>query len=503
VGDNPEIIACGYFGAVFQVVNNRDTTRTVNYTYDALNRITSGFTTSNRWGDNYVIDGWGNLYQKNAYAGKLVYDPLTQIVSTKNQFVGMCYDKAGNLLGQTGACPASPPYTPTYTYDAENRLTTTGGVTYTYDGDGKRVKKSNGTLYWMGMGSDALDETDLAGSVVREYIYFNGKRVARLSPSVGLVRYFFSDHLGSHDIVTNSTGAAIQEESDYGPYGEERVITDTLSESHKFTGKERDSESGLDEFGARYYSSPLGRFMTPDWSISPSAVPYADFSDPQSINQYGYVRNNPLSHADADGHDGCPGCSAPFVLTPEAQQFVTEVGKSLANAAISTANFVSNVVMLGDSGAPQIPQFTVNSKMADITGTALSLAIPLGGEEAAAAKVGEEVSLATRAGEIHGALDPIAQSMRTTAVGEVTGANGAKDVLVSSSERALTPAQRGALQPGETAVSGAKGVHAEQKILDAAKQNNQAVNAVAASRNMCANCQAAVKAAGAKIVKKP
>jgi len=293
-------VGAGDNGNVFQVVNNRDTTRTVNYTYDVLNRITSGFTTSNRWGDNYVIDGWGNLYQKNAYPGKLVYDPLTQTVTTKNQFVGMCYDKAGNLLGQTGACPASPPYTPTYTYDAENRLTTTSGVTYTYDGDGKRVKKSNGTLYWMGMGSDALDETDLAGSVLREYIYFNGKRVARLTtPST--VRYFFSDHLGSHDIVSDSTGT-IQKESDYGPYGEERVITGTLSEPHRFTGKERDSESGLDMFGARYYGSSLGRFMTPVWAAKPIAVPYAMFGDPQTLNLYGYVRNNPLSKADVDGH---------------------------------------------------------------------------------------------------------------------------------------------------------------------------------------------------------
>ena len=293
-------VGAGDNGNVFQVVNNRDTTRTVNYTYDVLNRITSGFTTSNRWGDNYVIDGWGNLYQKNAYPGKLVYDPLTQTVTTKNQFVGMCYDKAGNLLGQTGACPASPPYTPTYTYDAENRLTTTSGVTYTYDGDGKRVKKSNGTLYWMGMGSDALDETDLAGSVLREYIYFNGKRVARLTtPST--VRYFFSDHLGSHDIVTSST-ATIQKESDYGPYGEERVITGTLSESHRFTGKERDSESGLDMFGARYYSSALGRFMIPDWAATATAVPYANFGNPQSLNLYSYVKNNPTTFGDPDGH---------------------------------------------------------------------------------------------------------------------------------------------------------------------------------------------------------
>ena len=69
-----------------------------------------------------------------------------------------------------------------------------------------------------------------------------------------------------------------------------------------FTGKERDSESGLDYFGARYYASSMGRWMSPDWSKTPEGVPYADLSNPQSLNLYGYVLNNPLSKADADGH---------------------------------------------------------------------------------------------------------------------------------------------------------------------------------------------------------
>jgi RHS repeat-associated protein len=70
----------------------------------------------------------------------------------------------------------------------------------------------------------------------------------------------------------------------------------------KFTGKQRDSESGLDNFGARYFTSSIGRFMTPDWAARATAVPYAVFGDPQSLNLYGYVRNDPVSRADADGH---------------------------------------------------------------------------------------------------------------------------------------------------------------------------------------------------------
>jgi RHS repeat-associated protein len=72
--------------------------------------------------------------------------------------------------------------------------------------------------------------------------------------------------------------------------------------AYKFTGKERDAESGLDFFGARYYASSMGRFMSPDWSSRPSAVPYSNLTDPQSLNLYEYVGNNPLSRMDADGH---------------------------------------------------------------------------------------------------------------------------------------------------------------------------------------------------------
>jgi RHS repeat-associated protein len=68
------------------------------------------------------------------------------------------------------------------------------------------------------------------------------------------------------------------------------------------TGKERDSETGLDFFGARYFSAAQGRFTTPDWSATPQPVPYADLTDPQTLNLYSYVRNNPLAKADVDGH---------------------------------------------------------------------------------------------------------------------------------------------------------------------------------------------------------
>lgn len=76
----------------------------------------------------------------------------------------------------------------------------------------------------------------------------------------------------------------------------------------RYTGKERDTESGLDYFGARYYSSSMGRYMSPDYDDDdddPEPVPYADLENPQTLNLYGYVMNNPLQLYDPTGHSGC------------------------------------------------------------------------------------------------------------------------------------------------------------------------------------------------------
>ena len=189
------------------------------------------------------------------------------------------------------------------TYDAENRVRTAGGVTYTYDGDGKRVLKSNGTLYWTGVGSETLDESDLSGTMKEEYVIFNGGRVSRIDLSTGTVHAFLTDHLGSSRMMVTPSGPKtlqVEQDLDYTPYG--IVASGNAVDHYEFTGKERDSESGLDMFGARYYGSSLGRFMTPDWAARPTTVPYASFGDPQTLNLYGYVRNNPLSRADFDGH---------------------------------------------------------------------------------------------------------------------------------------------------------------------------------------------------------
>jgi len=84
--------------------------------------------------------------------------------------------------------------------------------------------------------------------------------------------------------------------------GYDTIVRSYDASVYKFTGKERDTESGLDYFGARYYGSNMGRWMTPDWADKPEDVPYAQLDNPQSLNLYAYLGNNPLSSVDSDGH---------------------------------------------------------------------------------------------------------------------------------------------------------------------------------------------------------
>ncbi|MFL6436911.1 MAG: RHS repeat-associated core domain-containing protein [Terriglobales bacterium] len=284
----------GNNGDVWGIGNRKNTARSQSFDYDQLNRLALARTpNSTLWGDAYVYDGWGNLLQKNVTQGTA--ENLQVTAAANNRLSGYSYDAAGDLLNDGLGH--------TLVYNAENRIGSAAGVTYTYDGDGNRVNKSSGKLYWnasVGM----IAESNLSGTFSKEYVYFNGQRIARKDISNKSVHYYFSDHLQSTSIVTNATGG-IEQESDYYPWGMERVITDTTPSAnvYKFTGKERDSESGLDEFGARYYGSSLGRFMTPDWAAKPVTVPYAHFGNPQSLNLYSYVQNNPTTVGDPDGHE--------------------------------------------------------------------------------------------------------------------------------------------------------------------------------------------------------
>jgi RHS repeat-associated protein len=110
------------------------------------------------------------------------------------------------------------------------------------------------------------------------------------------VEYYHLDALGSVRVVTNQAGAVVSRH-DLMPFGEEWQPVTLGREALLFTGKERDYDTGLDYFGARYYRADVGRFTT----VDPLVPEDHALADPQLWNRYAYVRNNPLRYTDPDG----------------------------------------------------------------------------------------------------------------------------------------------------------------------------------------------------------
>jgi RHS repeat-associated protein len=208
----------------------------------------------------------------------------------KNQLVnpqlGIAYDAAGNLTAIGGF---------TFAYDAENRLvsSTLNSITtnYAYDGEGRRVKKGPVVMVYDAFGRLAAEYGGTADPVGTEYLT--------------------ADHLGSTRLVTSSTGAE-RRCLDYLPFGEQMTqgmggrgscYASATEPRVKFTGKERDAETALDYFGARYFSGAQGRFTSPD----PVHILKQKLLDPQQWNMYAYVRNNPLRFRDPTGKYICSG----------------------------------------------------------------------------------------------------------------------------------------------------------------------------------------------------
>jgi RHS repeat-associated protein len=285
------------------VIKQGSTAWSQTYDYDALNRLTCATETTgpspagscsaqNSWRQTYGYDRFGNRWVESSSGFNFVdvheFSTEDFIDKTTNRVVGQVYDPAGNLTT----------YSPwSMTYDAENRMTSlssagNGNSTFTYDGNGRRIKKV----------------TTIPASQTTLYVYDAGGRLAAeysTTPSPSGTSYLFADLLGTPRAVTAANGS-LQECSDYSPFG--RLLdtpTRTLAchqipshASQQFTGQVRDQETKLDYFGARYYSGAQGRFLGPDQPMIDQGP-----ADPQSWNLYSYVRNNPLKYIDPTGRD--------------------------------------------------------------------------------------------------------------------------------------------------------------------------------------------------------
>jgi len=208
----------------------------------------------------------------------------------------------------------------TLTYDTENHLTGVRGgasASFVYDGDGNRVKATFGDSTTVYVGS-YYEQT---GAASTKYYYAGSQRIALrrsdYASDNGLF-WLLTDHLGSTAITADSGGTRVAELR-YKAWGENRYTYGATPTTYRFTGQRLDESTGLMYYGARYYDPTLGRFVQAD-TIVPNP------GNPQDLNRYAYVRNNPLRYIDPSGHQGEPW----WKRLVEAADSVTSKVESLA-----------------------------------------------------------------------------------------------------------------------------------------------------------------------------
>jgi len=181
-----------------------------------------------------------------------------------------------------------------------------GGATasYVYDADGRRVRKttSAGSVdYLYDSEAHEIAEVSSGGSWNRGEVYASGRHLATYAFSS--TYFIHADHLGTERARSNVSGT-LAESCTSLAFGDWLSCSGTDASPMHFTGKEHDTESGLENFGARYYAGKFGRFVTVDGAADPVPLPFARADNPQSLNLYAYVENNPISSVDPDGHAG-------------------------------------------------------------------------------------------------------------------------------------------------------------------------------------------------------
>jgi RHS repeat-associated protein len=223
-------------------------------------------------------------------------------------------------------------------YNAENRISsitklasgdcTTPGLydltwDFVYDGDGVRT-----TTMVTPYDEEGLPETptltayyfggayEVTGGNIKKYYNFGGQSILREND--GSLKYLLTDHLGSVVAVTDDTGTLISEQR-YLPFGGVRTDVGSITQTDfGYTGQRNlDSEIGLMDYRARFYSSSLGRFIQPD-TIVPDPI------NPQALNRYAYTLGNPIKFKDPSGHGvdcgigmGCVSDPQPIITPPD------------------------------------------------------------------------------------------------------------------------------------------------------------------------------------------
>jgi len=266
-----------------QIIQNLDQSGAHVYGYDALDRLTAAShpATGN---ESYAYDGVGNRTSSHRSA-VYGYQPNNRLMSTDTG--SYLYDSNGNMTGKSDSAGTTQ-----FVWDFENRLTnvvtpSAGVVAYKYDALGRRIQRTPSSGISTNFSYDGADVVRDKNSDATTVDYLNGPGVDNKIWQKGAAQYFFSqDHLGSTTALTNPSGALIERET-YDAYGD---TSGSGLTRYGYTGRERDSVTGLMYYRARWYDAQLGRFISED------PIGLAG-----GVNQFSYVGNNPQNGKDPTG----------------------------------------------------------------------------------------------------------------------------------------------------------------------------------------------------------
>ena len=275
-----------------------------NYSYDALNRLTSG---NGTWGTLvYKYDSVGNILQlKNGSSStNYSYGSYNRLLSAGN--VNYTYNNDGDVITKTTTAG-----TWNYYYNPLNELTSVAmnGVSVennTYNGAGQRIESTtaSSSITYMYQGTSLLYEKNLTSNVATTRFYANGIVLSELVGTT--VDYYLTDALGSVRLVVNGGGSIFS--SNYAPYGTNVMLSGF--ELLQYAERPVDEATGLYYMTSRYYDPSTGRFITED-------AYHGKKSDPSSWNRYVYAEDNPIRYTDPTGHGiPVPNTNAGFTDLP-------------------------------------------------------------------------------------------------------------------------------------------------------------------------------------------
>ncbi len=200
-----------------------------------------------------------------------------------------------------------------------------------------------GCFYIYSFDGRLLAEYDVYGECLKDYIYMGARLVAEFKPATAQYFYYTQDQIGSTRVVTNDAGAVVYAEA-HDPYGGiQKTWVNNFEPKRKFSDKERDEETDLDYFGARYFASTCYRWISVDPVLTEGAL-----YNPQEWNLYLYCKNNPLAFRDSDGKAALPGLASLF--PPPILNFINQVLSNYLNGYISAMRAMETLICGRDFG---------------------------------------------------------------------------------------------------------------------------------------------------------